>query len=168
MNNNVYHQSGMKIPQYQQFQATPNSESYNPPTSVSGINTIVDRVSSMYSSMHPTQTSNVTSMKTNVMFKSYHNSSMGPGRIDYEQPTKEQFETWQSVFKKLNDLQNNSVEVSRIIALLSNKMASLLLDTLEKIHGYTPNPITNGKAILTSKERNILEEMKSKADMKLC
>ena len=47
-------------------------------------------------------------------------------------------------------------------------MASLLLNTLDKIHEIAPNAMSNGVPILTSEERKMLERMKSKENVNLC
>ena len=105
---------------------------------------------------------------SNKVVNGYYNVSTNLRQVHFKSPTKQQFVTWQTVLNKLNDYENNSVEISRIIMSFSNKMASLLLNTLDKIHGYTPNAMSNGVPILTVKERKILEQMKSKENMNLC
>ena len=167
MQNNVYPKPAIQTLQNLKSQGSPNNESLYPSTSVHGLNNIHSGVSSIYSSMLPSQ-SKVTSMGTNKIANGYYNSSMSPRQVHFKHPKKQQFVTWQTILNKLNDYENSSVEISRIITSFSNKMASLLLNTLDKIHGYTPNAMSNGVPILTDQERKILEQMKSKEDMNLC
>ena len=135
--------------------------------SVHGLNNIHTGVPSTYSSSQKSQ-SKVTSMASNKVVNGYYNSSTNLGQVYFMHPTKQQFVTWQTVLNKLNDYENSSVEISRIITSFSNKMASLLLNTLDKIHGYTPNAMSNGVPILTDQERKTLEQMKSKENMNVC
>ena len=167
MQNNVYTKPTIQNSQNLQSQGSPNMQSLYPSTSVHGINNIHNGVSSTYSSSQKSQ-SKVTSMASNKVVNGYYNASTILRQVHFKSPTKQQFVTWQTVLNKLNDYENNSVEISRIIMSFSNKMASLLLSTLDKIHGYTPNAMSNGVPILTVQERKILEQMKSKENMNLC
>ena len=47
-------------------------------------------------------------------------------------------------------------------------MASILLNTLDKIHEIAPNAMSNGVPILTSEERKMLEKMKAKENINVC
>ena len=134
---------------------------------IPGYHNLLGGVSSIYSEKYPTQ-SQVDDITTNEDVDGYFDGSMNPGTTDSQHPTNEQLLTWQSVFKKLNDFQNSSIEVSRIIDSFSNKMASLLLNTIDKIHEHTPKAMFNGLTILTTKESLILAEMASEENEKIC
>ena len=124
-------------------------------------------MSSVYSSKYPTQLK-IDYTTTTEELDGYIDTPMNSREIDSKNPTNEQLMAWQSVLRKLNDFQNSSSEVSRIISTFSNKMASLLLNTLNKIHDHTPNTVSNGMPILTAKEKLILTEMASEENLDIC